>query len=77
MAEITCPKCHTTFNISEEEYKSIKTQLRDQEFAAALHEREQIFEQRTQDAVKLAEAARYLPNASTFYRISTARTKTC
>jgi len=57
MAEITCPKCHTTFNISEEEYKSIKTQLRDQEFAAALHEREQAFEQRTQDAVKLAEAA--------------------
>ena len=57
MAEITCPKCHTTFNISEEEYKSIKMQLRDQEFAAALHEREQAFEQRTQDAVKLAEAA--------------------
>ena len=57
MAEITCPKCHTTFNISEEEYKSIKTQLRDQEFAAALHEREQVFEQRTRDAVKLAEAA--------------------
>ena len=57
MAEITCPKCHTTFNISEEEYKSIKMQLRDQEFAAALHEREQVFEQRTQDAVKLAEAA--------------------
>ena len=57
MAEITCPKCHTTFNISEEEYKSIKTQLRDQEFIAELHEREQAFEQRTQDAVKLAEAA--------------------
>ena len=57
MAEITCPKCHTTFNISEEEYKSIKVQLRDQEFAAALHEREQAFEQRTRDAVKLAEAA--------------------
>ena len=57
MAEITCPKCHTTFNISEEEYKSIKAQLRDQEFAAALHEREQAFKQRTQDAVKLAEAA--------------------
>ena len=57
MAEITCPKCHTTFNISEEEYKSIKAQLRDQEFTAALHEREQAFEQRTRDAVKLAEAA--------------------
>ena len=57
MAEITCPKCHTTFNISEEEYKSIKAQLRDQEFAAALHEREEAFEQRTRDAVKLAEAA--------------------
>ena len=57
MAEITCPKCHTTFNISEEEYKSIKAQLRDQEFAVALHEREQAFKQRTQDAVKLAEAA--------------------
>ena len=57
MAEITCPKCHTTFNISEEEYKSIKTQLRDQEFAAALHEREQAFEQSKQDAVRLAEAA--------------------
>ena len=57
MAEITCPKCHTTFNISEEEYKSIKAQLRDQEFTVALHEREQAFEQRTRDAVKLAEAA--------------------
>ena len=57
MAEITCPKCHTTFNISEEEYKSIRAQLRDQEFAAALHEREQAFEQRKQDAVRLAEAA--------------------
>ena len=49
MAEITCPKCHTTFNISEEEYKSIKAQLRDQEFAAALHEREQAFEQRSEE----------------------------
>ena len=57
MAEITCPKCHTTFNISEEEYKTIKAQLRDQEFTVALHEREQAFEQRTRDAVKLAEAA--------------------
>ena len=57
MAEITCPKCHTTFNISEEEYKSIRMQLRDQEFAAALHERERAFEQSKQDAVRLAEAA--------------------
>ena len=57
MAEITCPKCHATFTISEEEYKSIRTQLRDQEFVAALHEREQAFEQRKQDAVKIAEAA--------------------
>ena len=57
MAEITCPKCHATFAISEEEYKSIRAQLRDQEFVAALHERERDFEQRKQDAVKIAEAA--------------------
>ena len=56
MAEITCPKCHTTFNISEEEYKSIKTQLRDQEFVAALHEREQAFEQSKKAEIKIAEA---------------------
>ena len=57
MAEITCPNCHKTFTISEEEYKSIRAQLRDQEFAAALHEREQAFEQSKLDAVKIAEAA--------------------
>lgn len=57
MAEITCPKCHATFTISEEEYKSIRAQLRDQEFVAALHERERDFEQRKQDAVKIAEAS--------------------
>ena len=56
MAEITCPKCHATFTISEEEYKSIRAQLRDQEFIAALHEREQAFEQSKQDAVKIAKA---------------------
>ena len=57
MAEITCPNCHKTFTISEEEYKSIRAQLRDQEFVAALHEREQVFEQSKLDAVKIAEAA--------------------
>ena len=56
MAEITCPKCHATFTISEEEYKSIRAQLRDQEFIAALHEREQAFEQSKQYAVKIAKA---------------------
>ncbi len=55
MAEITCPKCHATFTISEEEYKSIRAQLRDQEFVAALHEREQAFEQSLRDAVRLAK----------------------
>lgn len=57
MAEITCPKCHATFTISEEEYKSIRMQLRDREFMAALHEREHAFEQSKLDAVKIAEAA--------------------
>ena len=57
MAEITCPKCHAVFTVSEEEYKSIRAQLRDQEFAVALRERERDFEQRKQDAVKIAEAA--------------------
>ena len=57
MAEITCPKCHATFTISEEEYKSIRMQLRDQEFVTALHERAQAFEQSKLDAVKIAEAA--------------------
>ena len=44
-------------HISEEEYKSIRMQLRDQEFVTALHEREQAFEQSKLDAVKIAEAA--------------------
>ena len=57
MAEITCPNCHKSFTISEEEYKSIRAQLRDQEFVAALHEREKAFEQSKLDAVKIAEAA--------------------
>ena len=55
MAEITCPNCHKTFTISEEEYKSIRAQLRDQEFVAALHEREQAFEKSMQNAVRLAK----------------------
>ena len=55
MAEITCPNCHKTFTISEEEYKSIRVQLRDQEFVAALHEREQAFEQSMKNAVRLAK----------------------
>ena len=57
MAGIICPKCGATFNIDEEEYKSIRMQLRDQEFVTALHEREQAFEQSKLDAVKIAEAA--------------------
>ena len=46
MREIVCPNCHTPFTVNEEEFKSIRAQLRDQEFMAALHEREQDFEQR-------------------------------
>ncbi|MBQ6912865.1 MAG: DUF2130 domain-containing protein [Acidaminococcaceae bacterium] len=57
MAGIICPKCGATFNIDEEEYKSIRMQLHDQEFVTALHEREQAFEQSKLDAVKIAEAA--------------------
>ena len=57
MKEIICPNCHTTFTINEEEFKSIRLQLRDQEFNDELAKREQVFEQRKQDAVKLAEAA--------------------
>ena len=57
MKEITCPNCHTKFTIDEEEFKSIRLQLHDQEFNEELAKRERAFEQRKQDAVKLAEAA--------------------
>lgn len=55
MKEITCPKCHTTFTINEEEFKSIRSQLRDQEFNDELAKRELEFEQRKQEAVKASE----------------------
>ena len=55
MKEITCPKCHTTFTINEEEFKSIRSQLRDQEFNDELAKREKEFEQRKREAVKATE----------------------
>ena len=55
MKEITCPKCHTTFTINEEEFKSIRSQLRDQEFNDELAKREQEFEQRKREAVQAME----------------------
>ena len=57
MKEIICPNCHSKFSINEEEFKSIRLQLRDQDFNDELAKREQAFEQSKQDAVKIAEAA--------------------
>lgn len=40
MAQIICPNCHTVFNVSDEEYKTISAQVRDREFDREIQKRE-------------------------------------
>ena len=56
MAQIICPNCHTAFNVSEEEYRTISAQVRDQEFARKLHEREAELKKSGEQEILLAKA---------------------
>ena len=56
MNEIKCPHCGTSFKIDEAGFADILKQVRDEEFNKDLKEREQIFTEEKESAVKLAEA---------------------
>jgi hypothetical protein len=56
MNKIICPNCKTVFEPDEASFADIQKQVRDQEFADELQERERLFRQEKDSAVKLAEA---------------------
>ena len=55
MHEIKCPHCGKTFNIDEAGYADILSQVRDEAFDKALHERLELAEQEKLTAIELAE----------------------
>lgn len=63
--EIKCPNCGTVIQVDESDYESIVRQVRDEQFAAELREREQLMEREREHALQLAsaEAARKLEHA--------------
>ncbi len=63
--EIKCPNCGTVIQVDESDYESIVRQVRDEQFAAELREREQLMEREREHALQLAgaEAARKLESA--------------
>lgn len=65
MNEIKCPNCGTVIQVDESDYESIVRQVRDEQFAAELREREQLMEREREHALQLAgaEAARKLESA--------------
>jgi hypothetical protein len=56
MHEIICPHCGKAFKIDEAGYADILKQVRDPEFAKALHEQLALAEKEKQTAIELAEA---------------------
>jgi hypothetical protein len=56
MNKIICPNCKKTFEIDEAGFADILKQVRDEEFNKDLKERERIFIEDKENAVKLAEA---------------------
>lgn len=54
--EIKCPHCGKAFTIDEAGYADIVKQVRDEEFAAALHERLDLFEEAKAREIELAES---------------------
>ncbi len=56
MNEIICPNCKTTFKIDETGFADILKQVRDEEFSKELAERERIFNESKESAVRLARA---------------------
>lgn len=55
MQEIKCPNCGQMFKIDESSYADIVKQIRNHEFEKELHEREILFEEAKNSAVKLAK----------------------
>ncbi len=56
MHDIICPHCSKAFKIDETGYADILKQVRDADFAEALHERHEMAEKEKRAAVELAEA---------------------
>jgi hypothetical protein len=56
MHEIKCPHCGKAFNVDEAGYAEILSQVRDEAFEKALHERLELAEQQKKTAIELAEA---------------------
>jgi hypothetical protein len=56
MHEITCPHCHKAFTVDEAGYAEIAKQVRDAEFAQALHDRLALAEKDKEAALAVAEA---------------------
>jgi hypothetical protein len=56
MNDIICPHCKTAFKIDEAGFADILKQVRDEEFAHDLKERERMFAEEKENAIKLAEA---------------------
>ena len=56
MQQIKCPKCGEVFQVDASGYASIVKQVRDKEFHAELHNREQQFARDKENAVALAKA---------------------
>lgn len=56
MHEIICPHCGKAFKIDEAGYADILKQVRDREFAKALHEQFELAEKEKKTAIELAEA---------------------
>ena len=55
MNEIICPNCKKAFKIDEAGFADILKQVRDEEFKKDLKEREKMFAEDKQNAVKLAD----------------------
>lgn len=56
MAQIICPNCHTVFTVSEEEYKTISAQVRDQEFDREIQKREAELKKNGEQEILLAQS---------------------
>ena len=56
MQEIKCPHCGEAFKVDEAGYAEILSQVRDEAFEKAVHERLELAEQEKKSAVELAKA---------------------
>ncbi|AGI48042.1 hypothetical protein TALC_01050 [Thermoplasmatales archaeon BRNA1] len=56
MSEIKCPHCGTVFQIDENDYSKIVSQVRDAEFSKEMEFRVQHYEREKEDAISLTKA---------------------